>query len=84
MCLAIPGMIMSITGQEPLARIGQVALSGTVRDVRLACVPDAQVGDYVIVHAGIALSTLNATEAQQVFDYLAYMDEQAAPGEAPV
>ena len=75
MCLAIPGKVMSITGDEALARLGKVSFGGIIKEVSLAYVPEARVGDYVIVHVGFAISRLDEEEAQRVFDYLREMDE---------
>lgn len=75
MCLAVPGKIISLSDTEPLMRTGRVSFGGIVKDVNLAYVPEAQIGDYVLVHVGFALSTLDETEAQQVFEYLRQMDE---------
>lgn len=64
MCLAIPGQIISIAdGQDPLARKGQVNFSGIGKEISLAFVPEAKLNDYVIVHAGFALSVLDEAEA---------------------
>jgi hydrogenase expression/formation protein HypC len=81
MCLAVPGQIVSVAGEEPLTRTGRVSFAGIVKDVSLAYVPEAQVGEYVLVHAGIALNTVDADEAQRVFEYLKQIDElgEAAP-----
>ncbi len=75
MCLAIPGQIMSISDQNPLMRMGKVSFGGIVKEINLAYVPEAVIGDYVIVHVGFAISTLDAEEAHRVFDYLQEMDE---------
>ena len=75
MCLAIPGKILEILGEDPLTRSGRVSFGGVVKEVNLACVPEAAVGDYVIVHVGFAISKLDEAEAQQVFQYLKQMDE---------
>ncbi len=75
MCLAIPGKVETITGDEPLTRMGRVNFGGVVKEACLAYVPDATVGDYVIVHAGFALSKVDEVEAQKVFDYLRQMNE---------
>jgi hydrogenase expression/formation protein HypC len=75
MCLAIPGKIESIEGADPLMRMGKVRFGGIVKDVSLAYVPEAGVGDYVVVHVGFAISKLDEQEAQQVFSYLEQMDE---------
>ncbi len=75
MCLAIPGKIERITGDELLTRSGKVNFGGVIKEVNLACVPEAQVGDYVIVHVGFALSRLDEEEAGQVFAYLKQMED---------
>ena len=82
MCLAIPGQIESVAGDDPLLRTGQVNFGGVVKEVSLAYVPEAEVGDYVIVHVGFALSRLDEAEAHQVFEYLRKMDELAEVREA--
>ncbi|MBU0518975.1 HypC/HybG/HupF family hydrogenase formation chaperone [bacterium] len=70
MCLAIPGKILSIEESNELFRSGKVSFSGIVKEVHLSCVPDASVGDYVIVHAGFAISRLDEEEARVILDYL--------------
>lgn len=66
---------MSLSSEDPLTRTGKVSFGGIAKEVNLACVPDASVGDYVIVHVGFAISKLDEQEAQQVFEYLQQMDE---------
>lgn len=75
MCLAVPGKIASISGDEPLFRSGKVDFCGIVKEVNLSCVPEAAVGDYVIVHVGMAISRLDESEANRVFEYLRQMEE---------
>ena len=75
MCLAIPGQILAVEGADPLTRMGRVSFGGIVKEVCLAYVPEATVGDYVIVHVGFAISKVDEQEAQQVFAYLEQMDE---------
>ena len=77
MCLAIPGKIESITGdQNDVLNIkGRVNFGGILKEVSLAYVPEAKVGDYVIVHVGFALSLVDQEEALKVFEYLKKMDE---------
>lgn len=75
MCLAIPGQIQTISGIDAFSRCGKVTFGGVVREVNLAYVPQAVVGDYVMVHVGFALSVVDAEEAAQVFEYLNQMDE---------
>ncbi len=75
MCLAVPGRIESISSDDPLWRTGRVNFGGIIKEVHLAYVPEANVGDYVIVHVGFAISTLDEQEAERVFEYLRQMDE---------
>jgi hydrogenase expression/formation protein HypC len=77
MCLAVPGKILSISSEEPPWRSGKVEFGGILKEINLACVPEAAVGDYVIVHAGIALSRLDEEEARKVFEYLRAMEDLA-------
>lgn len=70
MCLAIPGLVESVVEVSPLERSGQVRFGGIVKAVNLAFVPEAGVGDYVLVHVGVAISRIDEAEAQEVFKYL--------------
>lgn len=58
-------------------RVGRVNFGGIIKEVSLAFVPNAKVGDYAIVHVGFALNTLDEDEAQKVFDYLKEMEDLA-------
>ncbi len=75
MCLAIPGKVVSISGDDPLTRMGRIDFSGVIKEASLAYVPEVVVGDYVIVHVGFALSKVDEDEAQKVFEYLKQMGE---------
>jgi hydrogenase expression/formation protein HypC len=75
MCLAVPGKIEKIINDEPLMRTGKVNFGGILKEVCLAYVPEAKVGDYVIVHVGFAISRIDEQEAVKVFDYLRRMGE---------
>lgn len=75
MCLAVPGKIESIEGAEPMLRTGRVSFGGIVKTVSLAYVPEATIGDYVLVHVGFAISIVDEKEAAQVFAYLEEMGE---------
>jgi len=83
MCLAVPGKIVSIEGTDPLLRSGRVDFAGVIKSVNLAYVPEARIGDYVLVHVGFAISTVDEAEARQVFEYLRQMGDLAdlEPGE---
>ena len=71
MCLAVPGKILSISDTESeLMRTGRVSFGGIVKEVNLAYTPEAKVNDYVIVHVGFALNTVDEEEAKRVFQYL--------------
>jgi hydrogenase expression/formation protein HypC len=82
MCLAVPGKITSVSGEEPLARTGKIDFGGILKEASLAYVPEAKVGDYVIVHVGFAISRVDEEEAQKVFEYLREMEELAELEEA--
>ncbi|MCX6829107.1 MAG: HypC/HybG/HupF family hydrogenase formation chaperone [candidate division Zixibacteria bacterium] len=81
MCLAIPGKVLSITGDDPLTRTGRVSFGGTIREVNLTCVPEANVDDYVLVHVGVAISVIDEQEAEQVFEYLAEIERLSDSGD---
>jgi hydrogenase expression/formation protein HypC len=78
MCLGIPGEILSIEEDGQQMRKAKVRFGGITRDAYLDLVPDAVVGDYVIVHVGFAISKIDAEEAQQTFDLLAELDRDSA------
>lgn len=73
MCLAVPGKIISIEGED-LTRMGRVSFGGVVKEVSLAYVPKAQIDDYVVVHVGFAISKLDLEEAEQTLNYLKQMN----------
>ena len=83
MCLAVPGKVIEIIDDVAVddadnhlqMRTGKVSFGGIIKDVNLAYVPEAVVGDYIIVHVGFAISTLDEEEAERVFDYLHQMNE---------
>jgi len=75
MCLAVPGKIVSIEGDDPILRDGKVDFGGLVKRVNLSLVPEARIGDYVVVHVGLALSIVDEEEAKQVFEYLKMIGE---------
>ena len=76
MCLAIPGKITAITAQlDETFRIGKVSFGGIQKEINLSMVPDAKVGDYVLVHVGVAISIVDEEEAKTTFEYLERMGE---------
>ena len=68
MCLAVPGKIMMIFGDEPLSRMGKIDFSGISKEISLAYLPEAKIDDYVIVHAGFAISKLDEESALQTLE----------------
>lgn len=80
MCLGVPGRLVSAEG-EGIERSGVVDFGGTEQSVSLAYVPDANPGDWVIVHVGFALSRLDEEEAQET---RALLDELAASAPEPI
>jgi hydrogenase expression/formation protein HypC len=75
MCLAVPGKLISIEGDDPILRAGKVNFGGVIKQVNLSYVPEAKTGDYVIVHVGFALSVVDEEEAKKVFEYLKTIGE---------
>lgn len=83
MCLAVPGQLLEIKdAADPLARTGRVSFGGVVKEINLAYVPEARVGDYVTVHVGFALSVVSEEDARLVFDFLQQRDQDDADAEA--
>lgn len=68
-------MIVEVEGADPLMRSGRVRFGGVMKEVNLAFVPEAGVGDYVLVHAGVALSRVDAVEAERLLASLSAEDE---------
>ena len=77
MCLGVPGKIVQIDENPIGMAMGRVNFGGILKEVCLAYVPEAQVGDYVVVHVGFAISCIDEAEAQEVFRFLAEMEELA-------
>ena len=76
MCLAVPGKLLDISpASDPLLRSGRVSFGGVVRQISLACTPEAKAGDYVLVHVGVAIGVVDEHEAAQTFRYLREMGD---------
>ncbi len=90
MCLGIPGKLLEIHEQDSLP-MGKVEFGGIAKDICLAYVPEAEVGDYVLVHVGFAISRIDEQEAQEIFSYIEQIgelselegDEPFPPGSPP-
>jgi hydrogenase expression/formation protein HypC len=82
MCLAVPGRVLSVTEQDGTT-MAQVDFGGVRKEVCLAYIPDAQVGEYVIVHVGFAIQRLDERSAQETlanFDKLGILEEEFGDG----
>ncbi len=76
MCLAIPGKITSINqASDETFRTGIISFGGISREVNLMMLPEAKVGDYVLVHVGVAISVVDEEEANKTFQYLKEIGE---------
>ena len=89
MCLAVPGKIIQIIGDDPFLRSAKVSFAGVVKLISLTCTPEARLGDFVLVHVGVAISVVDAQEAAETFRYLQAMGDldglepRPAPANAP-
>jgi hydrogenase expression/formation protein HypC len=72
MCLGIPGEIVEVRAQHGM-RVGDVRFAGITREVCLECLPEADVGDYVLVHVGFAISKIDRDEAERAYRALDLM-----------
>lgn len=76
MCLAIPGKITAITEElDTTFRKGKVSFGGIIKEINLFMVPEAKIGDFVLVHVGVAINIVDEEEAQKTFSYLKQMGE---------
>jgi hydrogenase expression/formation protein HypC len=75
MCLGVPGKVIRIDDSDAGMTMGVVSFGGIKKDVCLACVPEVEVGQYVIVHVGVAISNIDEDEAQRVFALLKEMED---------
>jgi hydrogenase expression/formation protein HypC len=76
MCLAIPGKIVSVSAEtDEINRPAKVSFGGILKEINLCFVPEASVGDYVLVHVGVALSVVDEEQAHETLNYLRQMGE---------
>jgi hydrogenase expression/formation protein HypC len=78
MCLAIPGRILSIRGDDPLVRVGRVDFGGAIKEINLVYTPEAQPGEYVLAHVGFAMAIIDEAEARRIYDALCEVAEASA------
>jgi hydrogenase expression/formation protein HypC len=82
MCLGVPGKVVEVRHSDLGIVTGKVDFAGVVKEVNLSYTPEVEPGQYVVVHVGFSISTLDEAEAQQVFRYLeeiGFLDEAEAP-----
>lgn len=85
MCLAVPGRVLNLIGDDPAFRSGNVDFCGVRKTINLAFTPEVQPGDFVLVHVGFAISRIDAEEARRTFAYLQQIGALAEEGlAAPV
>lgn len=69
MCVAIPGEVLEIKNSGPFMQ-GLVSFGGIKKEVSLACTPEVKIGDFVLVHVGIAISIIDRMEAERIFQQI--------------
>lgn len=75
MCLGIPGKVVRWVNRDPILAQAEIEFGGVRRVCQMACVTEAAEGDYVIVHAGVAISRVDPCEAQRTLDDLARLQD---------
>jgi hydrogenase expression/formation protein HypC len=83
MCLAVPGRVLEVEGEDPTFRRGCVDFGGIRKTINLSFTPEAQPGDFVLVHVGFALTRVDAEEAARTYQYLAQIGALAEEGLDP-
>lgn len=76
MCLAIPGKVVRWLDDDPIMALADIEFGGITRPCHMACVPQARVGNYVIVHAGVAIALIDEIEAARAIAELASLPEE--------
>ncbi len=76
MCLSIPGKLIEVTNQlDETFRTGKVSFDGIIKEVSLTLVPEAEIGNYVLVHVGAAIAMIDEDEANKTFELLKQLGE---------
>lgn len=75
MCLAIPGQIKEIDDKGEFEKMGKVSFAGILKDVNLTFVPEAKVGDWCLVHTGMAISIISEEEAMETLKYFKEIED---------
>jgi len=80
MCLGVPGKVTRWIDREPLTAQAELDFEGIRRICQMACATEAEVGDYVLVHAGLAISRIDAAAAEELLRTLHSLGQNEAPG----
>jgi hydrogenase expression/formation protein HypC len=83
MCLAVPGKVLNVDGEDPAFRSGNVDFCGVRKTISFVFTPEVQPGDFVLVHVGFAISRIDAEEAARTFHYLSHIGALEEEGLAP-
>ncbi len=83
MCLAVPGKVLRWLNRTTPFENASIEFAGVSREISMACVPEAEIGDYVLVHAGIALSIISRAEAQRLLQTFAELELDSESEETP-
>ncbi len=75
MCLAVPGRVARWLERDPLFARAEIDFGGLLRTCHMACVPEVEEGDYVLVHAGVAIGRISAEEAGRLLAELSSLDQ---------
>lgn len=80
MCLAVPGQVLSISGEDEITRTARVDFGGVIKEIYLAYAPEARIGDYVLVHVGFAISVIDEEEAGRILEELERLEVDEGVG----
>ncbi len=80
MCLGVPGRVIEWISRESITACALVEFEGIRSRIQMACVPEANIGDFVIVHAGIAIARVNEQEAMRTLEELRSLAEFGSAG----
>lgn len=83
MCLGVPGRVVQWIDHDPMFARAMIEFAGVQRECQMACVPEAQPGDYVVVHAGIAISRINEAAAEAAVREFTEMSAASLLDEVP-
>ncbi len=83
MCLAIPGRVLSVRGEDPLVRSARIDFGGVIKEISLAYTPEARPGQYVLAHVGFAMAVIDEAEAARMLETLSELAREITAEAAP-